>query len=112
MPMPACVFKCWAARLPPAAWESARGRSARRAADDIVVEGEDDCGRAVTQVQLGEEVVDVGLYGAFADSEISCDLDVGPALSHQRQHLAFPIGEAAERGLVTGPARRCGSVDS
>jgi MFS family permease len=37
------------------------------AVDQVVVEGVDDGGGAVAQLELGEDVVDVGLDGAFAD---------------------------------------------
>ena len=48
-----------------------------------MVVGEDDCGGSVADVELGEEVVDVGFDGPFADKELPGNLGVRVALADE-----------------------------
>src|SRR5215469_8550141 len=54
------------------------------------------------QVQLGEDAGRVLADGLFRDEQPLCDRDVGTSLGHERQDLALPPGEPADR-LVAGP---------
>src|ERR1700683_3572821 len=65
--------------------------------DEVVVIGEDDGRGPVAQVKLGEQMIDVRLYRAFADEEPLRDLAVGAALGDEGEHLALPLGELAQR---------------
>ena len=50
---------------------------------EAVVEGEDHRGGPVAEVELGEEMADVGLDGAFAEHEMAGDLGaiLGPVVA-------------------------------
>ena len=49
------------------------------------------------ELQLGEDVRDVGLDGLRREEQPVADRLVRPALRHQRQDLALPIGQVVER---------------
>jgi hypothetical protein len=55
----------------------------------LVPEGEDSHLDAVLQVQLGEDVADVGLDGLLADRQFATDLPVAVTARDQMQDLAF-----------------------
>lgn len=69
-----------------------------------VLVGADDCLGAVAGVDLGEEVVDVALDGAFGDDESLGDLAVGKTGGDEGEHFGFsggePIGERRKRWLA------------
>src|ERR1700678_3406612 len=54
------------------------------------------------QAKLGENVVDVLLYGAAADHELFGDGGVGAAFGHQREYLTLARGEVADRVPAAG----------
>jgi hypothetical protein len=60
-----------------------------------VIVGEDHRGRPVPQLELGEQVVDVGLDRAFADEKLGGDLAVGPAAADAREHVKLTAGQRA-----------------
>src|ERR1700677_5300216 len=64
----------------------------RAGPDQVVVEGEHDGGCPVTQLQLAEDVVDMGLDRAFANIQSGGDLGVGLALADEGQHLPLAGG--------------------
>ena len=39
----------------------------------------------------------MGFHGAVGQPQSAGDADVGAALGHQREHLAFPVGQAVQR---------------
>jgi hypothetical protein len=47
----------------------------------VMVERIDDGGGAVAELELGEQVVDVGLHGALAHHKLGGDVGVGLALA-------------------------------
>ena len=51
---------------------------------------------AVGDVELGEDVADVGFDGAFADHEPVCDGSVGESLGHELEHAALALREPAD----------------
>jgi hypothetical protein len=70
------------------------------------------------ETELGEDRVDVLAHRAVGDHQGRGDLRVGPALGHQRQHVALPVGQVVQRvapahqqlrhhlGIQRGAARR------
>ena len=75
------------------------------AGDQTVVVSEDDRGGPVAQVELGEEVVDVGFHGAFADEELPGDLAVGVSLADEGKDVPFPpVSWSSAAELAVGPA--------
>ena len=46
---------------------------------------------AVGDVELGQHVANVRLYGALADDQAFRDTGVGQALGHQLEHLALTV---------------------
>jgi hypothetical protein len=81
------------------------------ARSEVVVEGEDHGSRAVAEVQLGEDVVDVGLDGPGAHDELVRDLVVRPPASDEGQHLPLPDGERGEGVIVARRRRRRIAID-
>ena len=79
--------------------------------NETVVVGEDDYGGSVADVELGEEVVDVGFDGAFADEELPGNLGIGVALPDEGKDVSFPAGELVERSGTDGGTGGCGAVD-
>ena len=75
-----------------------------RAGAEVAQHGEDPAvaGVAGVQPELGEDRVDVLADRAVGDHEGRRDLGVGAALGHQRQHVAFPLGQDVQR--VGAPA--------
>ena len=73
--------------------------------DEVLVVGENDRSGAISEVELGKDMVYVGLHRAFADEEALGDLGVGAALADEGQYLAFAVGE-----LVECTGRRRGGV--
>ena len=64
--------------------------------DEVVVVGENDRSRAISQIQLGEDMVDVGLHRTFTDEELLGDLGVCAASTDQSEDLEFALGELVE----------------
>ena len=62
-----------------------------------MIEGEDDRGGPITQVQLREDVPDVGLHGDLADEELLGDLGVARAAGHEADHFELARGEPVQR---------------
>ena len=90
---------------------SDRGLTSRRARlDQPLIEGEHDGGRPVTQLQLREDVPDVGLHGSFADEERRSDLRVAGSATDQQQDVSLAVGELGEPGggLRTRASTSCG----
>lgn len=58
--------------------------------------GEDDCLDAVAEVELGEDVRDVGFDGVLAQHELGCDLRVGAAWCDEAKDLEFTPAELVE----------------
>jgi hypothetical protein len=52
---------------------------------------------ARVQLELGEDRVDVLADRALGNDQGRADLGVGPSLGHQRQHVAFALGQAVQR---------------
>ena len=46
------------------------------------------------QVQLSENVADMGLYGCFTDKQLPGDLFIGIALAQQLHDFLFPPADA------------------
>ena len=57
------------------------------------------------EAELGEDRVDVLAHRAFGDHQGRRDLRVGPALGHQREHVAFPLGQGVQR-VPAAPAHQ------
>ena len=57
---------------------------------------------AVGDVELGEDVADVGFDGAFADHEPVGDGGVGESLGHEFEHAPLALGEPADGSAVGG----------
>jgi hypothetical protein len=57
---------------------------------------EDDCLDAVAEVELLEDMGDVGLDGGVADVELSSDLGVGEASCDQPKNVELALGEIVE----------------
>src|SRR4051794_4631499 len=62
--------------------------------------GVDDGLGSVAEVELGEEVGDVGLDGRFADDELGGDLGVGVAAGDEFEHLELARGQFLQAGGV------------
>src|SRR5215470_814313 len=54
--------------------------------------------------ELGEDGVDVGFHGTYAQVQPGGDTGVGQPFGHQRQHSAFPFGQDRQRVLGAGGA--------
>ena len=76
----------------------ARGRGSRRerSAGQPAAVGQHDCLQPVADPELHQDPGNVGLDGALTDEEPSGDLCVRAALRHQREHLAFPLGQRVQ----------------
>ena len=69
--------------------------------DEPGLVGQDHRLHSVPQVQLGQDVPDVGLDGAFLHDKPFGDLGIGQALGHQPEHVELPAGQRAEhRGNI------------
>src|SRR5262245_15952227 len=64
--------------------------------DDPGLVGEDDCLHAVTQLELGQDVRDVGLHGRLAEEELAGDLGVRAPPGHLLQDFDLPRRELLE----------------
>jgi hypothetical protein len=74
--------------------------------DQPVVEGEDHRGGAIAQVELGEDVPDVGLHGALTQDRALGDLTVAESGPDQRQHVPLAWGEQVDLRRRPGARRR------
>jgi len=79
-------------------------RSAGRAAGghQAAVEGDDDGGGPVAQVEFGEDVVHVCLDRALAEDEPGCDLGVGQALPDEGEDVSLAWRECVEASIIGG----------
>ena len=76
--------------------------------DQAVVERENDGGGPVAEVELGEDVADVGLDGALAEYEVAGDLGVAQTSTDQREHLTLAwvsTSSSGESGAGATPSR-------
>ena len=85
-------------------WIRTRVRTRSGLGQSILV-GEDDGLDPVAQVQLGQGVGDVRLDRGLAEEEFLGDLAVGQAARHEREDLAFAVGEARQGLLLASRAR-------
>ena len=80
-----------------------RRRASGLGPDEPGFVGQDHRLYPVPQVQLGQDVPDVGLDRAFLHDQPFGDLGVGQALGHQPEHVELPAGQLAEdRGYGAG----------
>jgi hypothetical protein len=70
----------------------------------------DDEVRAVPRAELHQQPPDVRLGGGHAHVQVSGDFGVGQAEPDQRQHLALPLGEAAEVMCQAGRCQLAGEL--
>jgi len=55
---------------------------------------------ALGDVELGQDVADVGFDGAFADDEPVGDAGVGEAFGHELEYAAFTFGEPPDGSVI------------
>ena len=59
------------------------------------------CGRgAGIDLELGENVLHVGLRGSFADEELFTDFPVGSSIAYETEHFHLTRRQAAPRCLA------------
>src|SRR3954452_11323562 len=75
--------------------------------NQAVVEREDDGGGPVADVELCEDVAEVGLDRALAEHQLGGDLGVAEPRSDEGEHLAFTLGEYVELGSRLGWLDAC-----
>jgi hypothetical protein len=73
--------------------------------ESAFVGGDDELG-AVSAMEFGEKVSDVGLGGCFADDERRGDVGISESLGHQREDLSLTSGQRFERGDRVGCRHR------
>src|SRR5690606_7841725 len=67
-----------------------RSRRLRSRRSQPLAKGVGDGLRTITDLSLGEQIVDMGLHGCLRDVKLPRDLRVGPALRDQPEHLDLP----------------------
>ena len=60
--------------------------------------GDDDELDAVTGIEFGQQVSDVGLDRCRADVEAACDFEIGLARGDQGKYFTFAVGDALKGG--------------
>jgi hypothetical protein len=79
------------------------GRRRRGVAEggEALAEGVEGCLGAAAEVQLGEDVADVGAHGGFADGQAMGNLHVVVSLGHETENLDLPV----RLGTISWPRR-------
>ena len=64
------------------------------------MEGDCDCSPSGADIELAQDILDVGVHGSLPDEECRRDFSVRLAFGHELKHFAFSPGQPS--GLATG----------